>query len=145
MARVIILSNQFPKYHPRAREYTGFVEKFLSGEKKHTIRAGKRWKPGDMFSPRYWSGIPRRSKQVIIGPDREVKKVWDISIVNDGEKFIVVIWYAMGDQTMGVPMWITGRERLAENDGLSFSDFRQWFNEDRFIGQIICWDETVEY
>jgi hypothetical protein len=32
--------------------------------KLHTIRAGNRWKPGDVFSPRVWSGRPYASKQL---------------------------------------------------------------------------------
>jgi hypothetical protein len=39
---------------------------------------------------------------------------------------------------------------LAKNDGLSKKDFLSWFGLDKkvikpFVGQIICWDEKVNY
>src|SRR3954464_12353234 len=105
MARVMTLSRQFPRGHLRAGKPTFFVEKILNSlgyaefkkdlppavidiindfvildgqTKHHTIRAGHRWKAGDYLSPRVWSGKPYNSKQIIIGTDIEIKKVWDI-------------------------------------------------------------------
>src|SRR6185312_11465979 len=40
--------------------------------KVHTIRAGHRWKVGDKFSPRVWSGKTYCSKQITIAPDIEI-------------------------------------------------------------------------
>lgn len=48
--------------------------------KSHTIRAGRRWKKGDLFSPRVWSGKPYASKQIAFAPPILIKKVWDIDI-----------------------------------------------------------------
>lgn len=48
--------------------------------KIHTIRAGKRWKQGDMASFRVWSGKPYNSRQIIIMPDVEIYDVINIEI-----------------------------------------------------------------
>src|SRR5690606_32324000 len=113
MSRVITFSRTFPAYHPRKGEPTYFVEQiqnclcsmnlplydktvdpplsFLNsltnenvGHKHHTIRAGHRWKAGDWFSPRVWSGKPYNSKQIQFAPDIQIKKVWDLTINHDG-------------------------------------------------------------
>lgn len=113
--------------------------------KHHTIRAGHRWKVGDKFSPRVWSGIPYRSKQIPFAPDIEVKKVWDFKIVlvEDG----ILRSYEM--QIDG-ELRHTGME-VFNNDGLAYNDFCDWFKMDsakktiHFDGQIICWNETINY
>lgn len=104
--------------------------------KGHTIRAGNRWKVGDKFSPRVWSGKPYQSKQIIIAPDIEIKKIWNIEIMHAHSWFSVMI---------------NGKENhwheLAKNDGLSPIDFIEWFKKsgNMFIGQIICWSDHIEY
>lgn len=40
----------------------------ISDQKHHTIRAGNRFKTGDYFSPRVWSGSPYNSKQLNMRP-----------------------------------------------------------------------------
>lgn len=99
-----------------------------------TIRAGNRWKVGDKFSPRIWSGKPYYSKQIIVGPDIEIKKVWDVEFDSAGviaiNGFYTELEY----------------EIIAQNDGLSIEDFYGWFPMDKeLIGQIICWNEKIEY
>lgn len=174
MSRVITYSRTYPSYHPRAGEHTYFVEKIwlnlpiqisyklicdlnpnlsvdlkwkfwrsinhdIIEKKYHTIRAGNRWKVGDWFSPRVWSGKPYDSKQIIIAPDITVKKVWDFEIkVSPGH---------------GMRIWINNNiidsdteNRLFLNDGLSKPDFLEWFKfPKKFDGQIICWDESINY
>jgi hypothetical protein len=98
MSKVITFSRVFPKYHPKAGQPTYFVEKFLSSinykyydedrqfnprlsvdifePKHHTIRNGNRWKVGDKFSPRVWSGKPYNSKQIILSDDVEIKQIY---------------------------------------------------------------------
>jgi hypothetical protein len=76
--KVIIVSKVFPKKHPSAGYPTYFVQKILNSllpkkykpiteignpPKHHTIRAGHRWKVGEMASIRVWTGLPYRSKQ----------------------------------------------------------------------------------
>lgn len=121
--------------------------------KHHTIRSGRRFKAGDYFSPRVWSGKPYNSKQIIIAPDIEIKKVWDFEIeliemknVNPGDKYIFV-------KINGKNVWCNASipdngliDKLAKNDGLTVPDFKSWFKWGKpFVGQIICWNENINY
>lgn len=160
MSKVITFSRQFPSYHPRKGEPTYFVEKVLKSldsigihpfeipcemsldqyatclPKHHTIRAGNRWKVGDWFSPRVWSGKPYNSKQIQFAPDIQVKKVWSFSIALDG-LYIDQARYLI----------LTGLIKdVGANDGLDLDDFLDWFQYPKpFEGQIICWNENIEY
>lgn len=164
--KVMTFSRFFPQGHPRVGQPTHFVEKIWSGladcgvlmdgrdfsgipmdfhvyynalPKLHTIRAGNRWKAGDRFSPRVWSGKPYNSPQIIIGPDIEVKMTWRFFIAN---RSMYIESGAVNTSTL---------ERLAQNDGLSFDDFLGWFMpvkkkpQPDFEGQIICWNQNIEY
>lgn len=172
MSKVITFSRTFPGYHPRAGQPTYFVEKFyksfrngdgapetfwpfidkyletfgeLPGKdfdskkdfftslapKHHTIRAGHRWKAGDWFSPRVWSGKPYNSKQIQFAPDIQIKKVWNVQRDDYG------IFLIEGKDTYDI-------RELAKNDGLSEDDLWRWIKWP-MEGQIICWDETIEY
>lgn len=168
MAKVITFSRVFPGYHPKAGEPTNFVEKiwesFIQTEqftlsrccelsrhlgigdynmnnirqirfepKHHTIRAGHRFYVGECFSPRIWSGKPYRSKQLIIGPDIEIKSIWNFKIKSTGAMYLE-----------GFPPYDI--DMVAKNDGLSNEDFLDWFEYPRqFTGQIICWNEKINY
>jgi len=169
MSRVITFSRTFPKYHYKAGQPTFFVEKIwdatalpyvgdlhgLATEminfmrrgsdqiwpKLHTIRAGHRWSLGDTFSPRVWSGKPYNSKQIIIAPDIEIVKIWDFEIDNGA---IVIngdyeFWGGeMSDHDL--------LAEIAKNDGLDSTDLLDWFKyPDPFDGQIICWNENINY
>ncbi len=102
--------------------------------KHHTIRAGNRWKVGDYFSPRVWSGKPYQSRQIIIAPDLEIKKIWSFEIKNS-EMFI-------NNRKIGSLETVD----LALNDGLHTRDLFDWFKYPKpFTGQIICWSENIEY
>ncbi len=160
MSRVITFSRFFPKGHPKEGQPTYFVEKIWAGladqtdrmqgsvdmdwheyyngvPKWHTIRAGNRWKVGDFFSPRYWTGKPYASKQALITEPIEIVKIWDITI-------------GMWDQC-SYSLTINGKQfgdmkLLAQNDGLSLDDFMGWFPLGKiFEGQILCWDKNIEY
>jgi hypothetical protein len=164
MSKVITFSRFFPAYHPKKGEPTYFVEKIARGlhqqgvrpfdipdeifstemyylidGKHHTIRAGNRWKVGDKFSPRVWSGKPYNSKQIIIAPDIEIKKVWDVLIMNGPDWFEVMI---NGKDYLndGWSLFL-----LAQNDGLRLDDMMNWFKDDIFAGQIICWNDSINY
>jgi hypothetical protein len=161
MARVITFSRQFQTNHPRKGEPTYFVEQIynsiyglydwsdaMGGEdcypiemnidtleaKHHTIRQGYRWKVGDKFSPRVWSGKPYQSKQIIIAPDIEIKKIWDFS-----RDLISGKYYLNGHEIDARKL-----ELIAKNDGLSVEDFKAWLNKP-FLGQVLCWNEHIEY
>lgn len=103
--------------------------------KYHTIRKGKRWKEGEYFSPRVWSGKPYNSKQIIIAPDIKVLKVWEFIVKGGG-----LIEVPATRATTNINM-------IAKNDGLTLADLYSWFNgfQDPGVYQIICWSRKVEY
>jgi hypothetical protein len=170
MAKVITFSMVFPAYHPKAGQPTYFVEKFYNSlfsrnnlmdypkgleinervleMKNHTIRGGNRWKVRDKFSPRVWgdninpkSGKkgPYQSNQIILCEDVEIKKIWDFEINEYGFVFI--------NNKPEINPILTGLiDKLAKNDGLENSDLLNWFKYPKpFKGQIICWNESVNY
>jgi hypothetical protein len=175
MSKVITFSRFYPKYHPKAGQPTHFIEQiynsiykddaaasfdefiklpeldtalnhFEQGVKNHTIRGGNRFKVGDKFSPRVWSGKPYNSKQIIIASDIEVKKVWDLEVDYLGR---------FSFKGKNKPPFITSFELkfIAQNDGFqNINDFIDWFTynpnlikEKIFTGQIICWNDKIEY
>ncbi|HTJ52578.1 MAG TPA: hypothetical protein VL443_24150 [Cyclobacteriaceae bacterium] len=165
MSKVITFSQKFPSYHPRKGESTLFIEKIYAGladiipdfkipnnandfwdwheyysavPKYHTIRAGHRWKEGDWFSPRIWSGRPYNSKQIILAPDIQLKKVWDFDISGEEGKT-----YIDGRSLTDRNLYI---HEIANNDGLEVIDFKNWFKHPKtFSGQILCWHEKINY
>ena len=122
---VITLSRYFPAKHSKAGEPTNFKEKFLKGEKLHTIRANyPLWErrirdiqEGKAYlSVRQWTGKPYRSKQVEIARLTAANGVG----IQKLEMFDLMR-----------PVKVDGRlvdlMDLAHNDGLSFSDWYHWF------------------
>ena len=113
-------------------------------QKHHTIRAGNRWKVGDKFSPRVWSGKPYNSKQIIIAPDIEIVKTWDVKVEKDNYR------NENGSTTIVTKITINGchktenYEPLAANDGLNLDDLCNWFVKP-MVGQIICWNPNINY
>lgn len=114
-------------------------------KKHHTIRAGNRWKVGDKFSPRIWSGKPYASKQIEFAPPIEIKKIWTISKKphkEHGFAFHINGSYYVADweiETANIML-----KDLARNDGLDKEDFINWFPES-FEGQVLCWSESIDY
>jgi hypothetical protein len=116
--------------------------------KHHTIRAGHRWKVGDKFSPRVWSGQPYKSKQIVIGPDIEVKKTWEFEIQTDEDYRLVTIdRWPFYEENKDLVTNVEAFETIAKNDGLSLPDLKSWFKWPEPTGemQIICWNEQIEY
>jgi hypothetical protein len=113
--------------------------------KYHTIRAGHRWKAGDLCSPRVWSGVPYQEKQIVICDDIEVKKVWNFNITIHSwdvakEEFAALI-YLQGKRV--APDLLL---EIAKNDGLELGDFLAWFKFPmEFDGQVICFDSKINY
>lgn len=112
----------------------------LLGCKGHTIREGERWKVGDKFSPRVWSGKPYFSKQITIAANIEIKKIWTFEVDENGVPSLEGHYIS------------TKMERgIARNDGLSKEDFIDWlimpsFKSGKpFKGQVLCWNDTIEY
>lgn len=119
--------------------------------KYHTIRAGKNWKVGDILIPCVWSldggRFTKGNKKIQFAPELEIVKVWDIEIEIEYRempevKDIQAIYIRFDGMVMGV-----SQVRLAENDGLTYKDFRDWFMMDKksFSGQVLCWNKDVEY
>lgn len=113
--------------------------------KHHTIRAGNRWKVGDKFSPRVWSGKPYASKQIAIAPDIEIKKIWRYKIDACGVPSI-------GPHNSGLTIYTDEYQdaEIAKNDGLSEEDLYWWLkphwqNGKELTAQIICWNDTINY
>ena len=165
----IIFSTKFPATHPRKGQPTYFIEKIWAGladqgqtmddfdylemdfheyynasPKLHTIRAGKRWKEGDEFQGKIWSGRPYWSKTIIVTPILTVERVYYLSMIFlSGVPRVTVEHKEM----------IFGNfidDQLAVNDGLSYMDFVGWFASKKtikygFTGQIICWNKKVKY
>lgn len=115
-------------------------EEKLSEPKYHTIRKGNRFKVGDTFSPRVWSGAPYRTPQQTIAPDTEIKRVWQIEILHR-KVFINGVFYGQYSFGYNDP----NIQKLAINDGLSVNDFDYWFGDEPFNGQIICWSDKIDY
>lgn len=178
MSKVITFSRVFPVHHPKKGAPTYFVEALVNNfmslgycieeidelchsnpplyedmkhHKRHTIRAGERFKEGDLFSPRVWSGSPYRSGQIKIAEDILIKKIYRFEIDACGIPSINGKYlYIDLDATFSDDK-VDAYELLALNDGLELDDFIQWFKvhpktkEHAFTGQIICWDDSVNY
>ena len=159
MSKVITFSRHFQKGHPREGQLTFFVEQIINSFnpydwdelpinneifsslsqsvrkiKHHTIRRGNRFKVGDKFSPRVWSGKPYRSKQIQFLPDLTVKQIYPFELTKDGDF-----------KVNGYALTLDELNYLAKNDGLSSDDFECWFNSKEFKGQVICWSDAVRY
>ena len=122
--------------------------------KWHTIRPGHRWKAGDWFKPVVWGNDinpksgrsgPYHSKHVQFQDPIQVKKTWDFKvIIDEGIK---------GDIELDGNCISTHDDlnielltRIAQNDGLFLDDFLAWFKYPKpFDGQIICWNDKIEY
>lgn len=123
---VLIVSIKFMSDHPCKGEDTDFPIKIVNQEKLHTIRSGNYWRnvvdkvnAGTHYlSLRYWSGKPYCSKQVEFTTFEKLgyqeikiyKRTNNIKIDNT--------------QFGSSPLFF---KRLANNDGLSFTDFYAWF------------------
>lgn len=156
--RVLTFSRFYPGYHPKKGQPTYFVEQICRGihawttegkelcdldvwakdnRKYHTIRAGHRWKVGDWFSPRVWSGKPYASKQIEIAPPIEIKKIFDFMVVPTERHAS----YFVNDKEMISVDFV----RLCRNDGLEPGDLEDWFRYKPMEGQVICWNDQIEY
>jgi len=167
MSRIRTFSRRFPAYHPRKGQPTYFVEKIYKSlylmkvvpkelvdtfnfeimnddkiaPKHHTIRKGNHFKVGDTFSPRIWGDNinPKSGKkgayqstQIIIAEDITVRKTWSFEM------------YGLTVLVNDKPIHNLMLSEIAKNDGLSLTDFKAWFKLP-FIGQIICWNENINY
>jgi hypothetical protein len=131
---VLTVSEFFPKTHNKSGFPTGFIDKIGSKIKKHTIRGNyPLWKKrieeiqkgNAVLSIRYWIGKPYNSKQkeVYVLDKNSGIGVQDLYFDrnNLSESFI-------SNETAvdGIQNYVSN-EIIAENDGLSLDDFKEWF------------------
>ncbi|MDD3064125.1 MAG: hypothetical protein PHX50_15115 [Massilibacteroides sp.] len=159
MSKVITFSREFSKYHPKAGAPTYFKwklltaayflklisyeqaiqndlidheDRFLYIPKFTTIRRGYRWKEGDRFSPREWSGKPYCSKQNIICPDMTIETIYPFSYYPDQGFF-------MSGQRIDI-----SKSLIPMNDGLTVEDFFNWFGQKKpFDGQLLSFKKGL--
>ena len=114
--------------------------------KTHKIVPGKKWKAGDVFSPRVWASpggrFTKGTSQIIIAPDIKLVRVADFEITIDGYIYI-------DGKYMFSTLFRSNIEfiELSKNDGLSVCDFDSWFEKIiPFSGQILIWsDKELPY
>ena len=132
---VIMLSHAYPANHERHGEPTYFKEKFVGTlgmrRKIHTIRANyalwrKRFEKiaaGEAcLSVREWLGAPYRSKQ------REIARL----TCDDGIGVQMLRFHPDADgvtgwQKLDIDGHCESSTHVANNDGLTFSDWKKWF------------------
>ena len=148
---VLIISRTFPAKHKRKGEPTKFEEQLLNavwrahnmsiglpqyGMKLHTIRSNyalwsKRFKQiyegKAALSIRYWTGKPYHSKQTeICKLTKEdgigLQRLQFIPLNNDLGNFITSIDF----RCHRMPEALNLAHELASNDGLTFSDWKEW-------------------
>jgi hypothetical protein len=126
---VITLSKSFMKGHPREGEPTDFAAKFLSGEKKHTLRGNTEYWSKKIqevmdgkaiLSVRQWTGKPYASKQ---------ETLKDLT-ATDGVGFQIVLLdaeFSCFQTKPGHYNCYPNISTISFNDGLLIDDFREWF------------------
>ena len=129
----LTLSQGFPATHARAGQPTGFKEN-LCKTKMHTIRANYEfWKnrfeqieKGEAcLSIRQWTGKPYRSKQVEIARLTREDGIGIQKLELELADKLFGIYHPRIDDGKGV----SSIEELANNDGLSLNDWREWFKD----------------
>jgi hypothetical protein len=130
---VLTVSEFFPKTHNKTGLPTGFINSIGNKSKKHTIRGNyelwkKRFEKIDKgeacLSIRYWTGKPYNSPQKEVfnltktdGIGVQKLKSWDL--LHDRA-------YCLNANKNVLPV---GTDELAKNDGLTPSDFKEWFKK----------------
>lgn len=117
------------------------VRKLDLHPKVHTIRGGHRFKAGDLFSPRIWTGKPYNSKQFVLAHDVEVKQTWHFEIL-DRDVYL--------NHKYHCKVFSGKFHDLALNDGLTSEQLKQWFKYPKLNinlkdHQIICWCDEINY
>lgn len=130
---VLTVSREFPSYHPAKGKPTNFPTNILLGVKIHTIRANyELWKKRinevnagkAVLSIRYWDGKPYKDKQ------REFYQLDKDSGLGvqrlDGMCFVNHTAFIDETDVDFIPATL---EQLANNDGLSLQQFKDWFRK----------------
>lgn len=91
------------------------IRKLDLDAKHHTIRRGNRWKEGDFFSPRIWTGRPYASKQCEFVHPVEIVKTWPFSVDECGVSSLNNFYLFEEGDTMNEPP--AKEQLLAKNVG----------------------------
>ena len=120
---ILYVSTQFPKWHSRAGEYTGFLNAIEDKDKIHTCRGNlhywqnraKQINAGNAYlSVCIWTGQPYRSSP------KEIFKFYNLGI----EELRVI---GSNVYVNNLPINAT---QFAYNDGLNTSDFFAWMQHE---------------
>lgn len=123
---VLMVSEYFPKTHKKSGQQTAFPFLIKKNVKIHTLRSNydlwaKRFEQiyqgKACLSVRVWSDQPYRSQQIELFNFTNTNKI-GLQKLENPENFV----FAPIDGKM------VNWEDVAKNDGLSFEDFREWFN-----------------
>ncbi len=131
---VLTVSEFFPKTHKKSGIETGFIRKIYSKTKIHTIRGNyllwkKRFeeieKGNAVLSLRKWEGKPYNSKQIefLILSKASGISVQKIEFEEDKDGVCSLKYPIINNRAE------PNVELLAENDGLTYSDFKEWFKD----------------
>ena len=125
----------FSKFNQQTKKKTLFETKIINNIKRHTIRAGSRWRPGQKIH--FATGVrTKKYKQFAMG---EVTAVQTIQIFP--LSFVVLINHERLSEIQ--------IKLLAINDGFdTVKEFWQWFSSEsmgQFKGQLIHWKITEVY
>lgn len=119
---VLTLAKKFPSTHQKKGTPTHFFEKYLSGEKKHTLRGNyELWRKRSdninagkaILSIREWTGMPYRS------PQRELDILRKVGLQK--LEMTPLGWFVDGCDSDFTT------QDFAANDGLSIQNFYDWF------------------
>ncbi|RZL47547.1 MAG: hypothetical protein EOP00_11600 [Pedobacter sp.] len=129
---VLIISRYFPKTHSKGGQDTDFLDKiFFNKTKKHTIRGNYNlWKKRidevlqgkAIISLRYWSGKPYNSKQVEITQFNQTSYIGIQKLFFEDNCIDIPIVFVPGVGAVEQSI-----ETIANNDGLTLPDFKEWF------------------
>jgi hypothetical protein len=140
-----------------------FLDKFYNSlsqniaPKSHTIRSHKRpLKVGEYINPNCWAGKPYNKTeegfwQIKFAPNIEVKKMWgyEVKCPSKGvEQWFLNSSTMVSENNEYMQQWFNANliKEIAKNDGLELADFLLWFKHpSEFKGNIICWNENIEY
>lgn len=132
---VLTVSEYFPKTHSRAGECTAFPEQIKHYMKIHTIRENyelwrKRFEKIDAgkayLSVRIWTGKPYRSKQAEVFRYDYTHKIGIQKL-----EWNPLGWVIDGALIEDLKLM----DELAQNDGLTTKDFREWFRGSFVVGE----------
>lgn len=138
---ILRLNESLPVSDSEVQNFVKDLSELKFTPKYHTIRSGKRFKKGEYFSPRVWAGKPYQSNQIIFAPDMLIHEVYDVYIEYISNNMLVQL--PIAGSINNTELLSLGE--VAENDGLSYDDFKSWFNKTPFMGQIIVFSNKIKY